>query len=105
MPTRIAILGGGQLARMTASAAFRLGVEVGVVARQAEDSPAMLMATRAWAGEWSNADVLREVSTWAQVVTLENEFVDAGVLRELERQGVKVWPSSHTLGTVQDKLS
>ncbi|MEW5855423.1 MAG: 5-(carboxyamino)imidazole ribonucleotide synthase [Myxococcota bacterium] len=105
MPTRIAILGGGQLARMTAAAAFRLGLEVGVVARQAEDSPATLMATRTWIGDWSTPELLTDVATWAQVVTLENEFVDARVLAELERRGVSVRPSAHTLATVQDKLT
>jgi 5-(carboxyamino)imidazole ribonucleotide synthase len=33
MSYRIAILGGGQLARMSAYAAYRLGFEVGIVAR------------------------------------------------------------------------
>ena len=38
----LAILGGGQLARMTAYAAYRLGLEVGVMARPADDNPACL---------------------------------------------------------------
>ncbi|HMW01460.1 MAG TPA: 5-(carboxyamino)imidazole ribonucleotide synthase, partial [Acidobacteriota bacterium] len=36
MTSRIGILGGGQLARMTAYAAFRLGFQIGILEREAE---------------------------------------------------------------------
>jgi 5-(carboxyamino)imidazole ribonucleotide synthase len=39
------------------------------------------------------------------VITLENEFVDASLLAELERAGHAVWPSSRTLALVQDKFT
>jgi 5-(carboxyamino)imidazole ribonucleotide synthase len=39
------------------------------------------------------------------VVTLENEFVDAAGLATLERAGVPVFPTSATVAIVQDKLS
>jgi len=38
------------------------------------------------------------------VVTLENEFVDADSLAALEKFGHKLWPTSATIRLVQDKL-
>jgi 5-(carboxyamino)imidazole ribonucleotide synthase len=38
------------------------------------------------------------------VITLENEFVDASLLAGLEQAGHTVWPSSKTLALVQDKF-
>ncbi|MCX6883135.1 MAG: 5-(carboxyamino)imidazole ribonucleotide synthase, partial [Verrucomicrobia bacterium] len=38
------------------------------------------------------------------VVTLENEFVDAGLLRQLESEGFSVRPTARSMELVQDKL-
>ena len=38
------------------------------------------------------------------IVTLENEFVDANALARLEQAGHVLYPSSKTIGLVQDKL-
>ena len=40
----------------------------------------------------------------APVVTLENEFVDAGVLEALERRGARVLPAPACVRVVQDKF-
>ena len=47
---------------------------------------------------------LDELATDADVITLENEFVEASLLAELEAKGREVWPSSRTMSLVQDKL-
>jgi 5-(carboxyamino)imidazole ribonucleotide synthase len=104
MRHRIAILGGGQLARMTAYAAFRLGLEVGVVARPADDSPAAKLASERWIGDWEDRAILDQVAQYADVVTLENEFVAPAALAYLEDCGVIACPSSKTLSVVQDKF-
>ncbi|MBX7219919.1 MAG: 5-(carboxyamino)imidazole ribonucleotide synthase [Blastocatellia bacterium] len=103
MTTRIGILGGGQLARMTAYAAFRLGLQIGIVEREPE-SPATHLTSHTWIGDWSDRHLLDEFAKEVQVVTLENEFVDAENLSYLEGLGVPVYPSSKTLATIQDKF-
>jgi 5-(carboxyamino)imidazole ribonucleotide synthase len=100
----LAILGGGQLARMTAYAAYRLGFDVGVVARPEGDSPALKVASHRWVGNCDDGALLAEVARHAHVVTLENEFVAPSVLVELERLGVRAAPSGASLSTVQDKF-
>ncbi|HEU5442108.1 MAG TPA: 5-(carboxyamino)imidazole ribonucleotide synthase [Ktedonobacterales bacterium] len=102
-PARVAILGGGQLARMTAEAASPLGIEVAILERE-PNSPAARVAARALVGDWSDHATLLALAEGALAVTLENEFVDAPALDWLAAQGVPVFPSGRALALVQDKL-
>jgi 5-(carboxyamino)imidazole ribonucleotide synthase len=103
MIERIGILGGGQLAQMLAQAAVSFGMGVVVFEREA-DSPASRLTPHSVVGAWDDVAALERFASLAQLVTLENEFVDAGVLARLESWGLPVFPSSHTLGLIQDKL-
>ncbi|MCL4179759.1 MAG: 5-(carboxyamino)imidazole ribonucleotide synthase [Verrucomicrobia bacterium] len=99
----LGIIGGGQLAKMTACTAAQLGCKVVILERQPE-FPAGSVAARTLIGDWNDPDSLLELAALADVVTLENEFVDAGVLAVLEERGHTLWPSAATLGLIQDKL-
>ena len=101
---RLGIIGGGQLARMTTIAAQQLGCDV-VVLENNRLSPAATFASRSIIGDWNTSEALLRLASQADVVTLENEFVDAALLAELEEAGHSVWPGSHTLALVQDKFS
>jgi 5-(carboxyamino)imidazole ribonucleotide synthase len=100
-----AILGGGQLARMTMQAASRLGIEV-VIAERFADSPAAQLTSRSlvFPNGWDDSTRLDELAHLVSVVTLESEFVDWRVLEALEQRGVSVRPSAACVGVVQDKL-
>ncbi len=100
---RIGIVGGGQLARMTALAALPLGCEVRILEKNPL-SPAAQLTPLAVTGDWSDADTLRSFAEQVDVVTLENEFVDAGALRRLEAAGHRVFPSAACIAVTQDKL-
>lgn len=101
----LGILGGGQLARMTLQAASQLGIDV-VIAERFANSPAARLTNRSivFDGGWDDAAALEEMALAAPIVTLESEFVDASVLRELERRGARVLPGPECVATVQDKL-
>ncbi|MBE0541873.1 MAG: 5-(carboxyamino)imidazole ribonucleotide synthase [Verrucomicrobia bacterium] len=99
----LGIVGGGQLAKMTAQAAAQLGCKVVILERQAE-FPAGSVAARTLLGDWDEPDSLLELAALTDVVTLENEFVDAGALAVLEQNGYALWPSSGTMRLIQDKL-
>ena len=101
-PALLGILGGGQLARMSAEAASRLGVEVAILEKEA-NSPAGRIAAREVVGGWLDFDRLAELAEGTLAVTLENEFVDVAALEWLEARGVAVYPSSRTLALIQDK--
>lgn len=101
-PLTLGILGGGQLALMLARTASQLGMRV-VVLDPSPSCPAGYVAEHV-RGSWADPQTLTDFASKADVITLENEFVEAGKLEPLERLGHTVWPSSGTMRLVQDKL-
>lgn len=102
-PPVLGIVGGGQLARMLAQAAGTLGVRTHVLDRVAAP-PAATVATRQVVGDWNHPADLLAFAGPTDVVTIEHEFVEAGALAVLERQGFSVCPGADVLARVQDKL-
>ncbi|WP_025745893.1 5-(carboxyamino)imidazole ribonucleotide synthase [Kallotenue papyrolyticum] len=100
---RLGILGGGQLARMTLQAAIGLGIDT-VIVSEAPDSPAGRVARREIVGDIGTAPVQAALIDCADVITLENEFIDAAILERLAERGATVLPGGATLRLVQDKL-
>jgi len=103
-PMRLGIIGGGQLARMTAIAALPLGVEV-VVLEKNPNSPAARLSPDCVVGDWADRDTLIKFAERCEVITLENEFVDYAALEVLEQAGHKVFPSSKCIAVTQDKFA
>ena len=103
-PGRLGIIGGGQLARMTAIAALPLGVEV-VVLEQNPFSPAARLSPDSIVGDWSDPETLMKFAELCEVITMENEFVDAKALEVLERAGHKVFPDAACIAVTQDKFA
>lgn len=99
----IGILGGGQLARMTAYAAFRLGLRVHIMEKEA-GSPAGQIAHRESVGRFDDHDALRAFAAGCDVVTLESEFINEEDLAVIERAGTPLFPSSRSVALIQDKL-
>ncbi len=98
----VGIVGGGQLARMMAEVAPRLGVEVTVL-DPTPGAPASDFASQI-VGGFDDRAALRELAHGSDVVTLDIEAVSAAALAVLEESGVRVAPSSRVLGIIQDKL-
>ena len=99
----IGILGGGQLGRMSAMAAARLGYRCHVFAPDA-DSPGMQIAAATTVAAYEDEAALRRFATAVDVVTFEFENVPAATLEALAplapcRPGVEV------LRVCQDRLA
>lgn len=99
---RVGIVGGGQLARMMAEAAPRLGLDITVL-DPTPGAPASEFASQI-VGGFDDRAALRELAHDSDVVTLDIEAVSAAALAVLEESGVRVAPSSKVLGIIQDKL-
>lgn len=99
----LGLIGGGQLAKMTAQAASQFGCDVVVLERN-RHSPATGLASHYLVGDWDNPADLLKLGALVDVVTLENEFVDARALAELEKRGHTLLPTAETMRVVQDKL-
>ena len=97
---RLGILGGGQLCRMTAEAALRLGVRVRILT-DAATGPTDPFAD-VTVGDWTNEAVLRDFAAGCSAVTCESEWAPAGALAAAA-PGVAVWPSPETLAAVRHK--
>ena len=99
----IGILGGGQLGRMSAMAAARLGYRCHVFAPD-PDSPGMQIAAATTVAPYEDEEALRRFAAAVDVVTFEFENVPAETLAALEplapcRPGVEV------LRVCQDRLA
>lgn len=99
----VAVAGGGQLARMMAPAAHRLGLELLVLDPDAECAAAEV-ADALLVGDYADAAALAGLAGRARVVTFEIEQTDVAGLRALLASGCPVAPSPDVLEVVQDKL-
>ncbi len=100
---RIGIVGGGQLAKMTALPAIALGCQI-IILERTENTPSSSLAAEILYGDWDDPVNLLNLADKVDVVSLENEFIDANSLQALEQAGHQLYPSSTTISLVQDKL-
>lgn len=98
----IGILGGGQLGRMMAFAAARLGYRVHIFAPEA-DSIAAEVCSRFTCAEFTDTAALARFAADCAVVTYEFENVPVGPLAALG--DVPLLPHPRALETAQDRLS
>src|SRR5215212_11700356 len=85
----VAMVGGGQLSRMTHQAAIALGQSLRVLATDPTESAA-LVAADVRLGDHRDLAALRALAEGATVVTFDHEHVPTGHLRALEADGVRV---------------
>jgi 5-(carboxyamino)imidazole ribonucleotide synthase len=98
------MVGGGQLARMTAQAAISLDVRLRVLAESADDSAAQV-AAEVVVGDHDDLDTLRAFAAGCDVITFDHEHVPTAHLATLEAEGVAVRPGSDALLHAQDKVA
>lgn len=101
--TTIGILGGGQLARMSAFQAIRMGFDVAILEKE-KDSPAGSLTKKEFVGWVDNNEILNNFIEASDIITLENEFIDFNYLSLIENSGKKVVPSPKTISLIQDKF-
>ena len=99
----IGILGGGQLGRMLATAAARLGFDAAVLDPE-PDCPASRVCARHIQAPYEDPKALQALAGLCGVVTVEFENVPAGALEILIAQGVPVAPGPRALSTAQDRV-
>lgn len=96
------MVGGGQLARMSAEAATALGVGFRVLAERPEDPAAQVVADTRFGRHDDRAAVLA-FADGCDVVTFDHEHVPPAILEELENRGIAVRPGPAALFHAQDK--
>jgi 5-(carboxyamino)imidazole ribonucleotide synthase len=100
----VGMVGGGQLARMTAAAAVGLGATFRVLAESLTDSAALVTRNVALGSHLSLPDI-SAFAAECDVITFDHEHVPGDILADLESAGVLVRPGSGALRYTQDKLA
>ena len=99
----VAMVGGGQLARMTHQAAIPLGQTLRVLAVSPDD-PAAQVSPDVVIGSHTDLDALRRAAAGATALTFDHEHVPTDLLHTLVAEGVAVLPPPEALVCAQDKL-
>ena len=98
----LAVIGGGQLARMMAQPAIALGLPLRLLA-EAEGVSAAQVIPDHLVGDYTDLDTLLKVTDGCRVVTFDHEHVPTEHLHALEDAGIAVRPGPEALVHAQDK--
>jgi phosphoribosylaminoimidazole carboxylase len=102
---KVGVLGGGQLGRMMAEAAARMGVKMTCLDPLGTASPTGMVCGSAVTGAFTDPAKIRELAEMVDVLTVEIEHVDAEGLAKVEKEaGAVIHPSPSTIALIQDKL-
>lgn len=102
-PAKIGIVGGGQLGKMMAAEAKRMGYYV-VVLDPTPASPASQVVDHQIIAPFSDQQAIRKLALQTDVITYEFEHINADILCELEDEGYNVCPSGTTLKKIKNKF-
>lgn len=99
----VGVIGAGQLARMSVAPAAALGINLLLLANDAQDSGAQI--TNHVVGDYKDLETVRAFARECDVITFEHELIPLSIIKTLEADGVVVRPSSASFIYSQDKAA
>lgn len=99
---KLGILGGGQLGKMLLYETRKYDIHTNVLDPSPE-APCKISANNFEVGDLMDYQTVLEFGRKADVLTFEIESVNIEALKQLEKEGIKVYPSSNTLKKIQNK--
>ena len=99
---KLGILGGGQLGKMLLYNTRKFDIYTCVL-EASNDAPCKIACNEFHLGSLLDYNAVYNFGKQVDVLTIEIENVNVDALEDLEKDGVKVYPSSKTLRTVQNK--
>ncbi|MDO1499766.1 5-(carboxyamino)imidazole ribonucleotide synthase [Winogradskyella maritima] len=100
----LGILGGGQLGKMMLYTTRKFDIKTKVI-DPSESAPSRLACDDFETGDLMDFDTVVNFGRTVDVLTFEIENVNVDALETLEDEGIKVFPSSKTLRTIQNKAT
>lgn len=100
----LGILGGGQLGKMLLTETRKFDIATKVM-DAAADAPARFATNEFVRGDLLDYDSVYHFGKGVDVLTFEIENVNVAALEQLEREGVKVYPTPQSLKIIQNKAS
>jgi len=101
---KLGILGGGQLGKMLLTETRKFDIYTCVL-DPSEEAPSKIACNEFTQGDLMDYDTVVNFGKNVDVLTIEIENVNVNALETLEKKGVKVFPSSKTLKTIQNKAT
>lgn len=99
---KVGVLGGGQLGRMLFQASLDLDIHLYFM-DPAINAPCSRVSTHFEQGSLSDFDAVYNFGKDKDVLTIEIEHVNTEALKQLEKEGVLVFPQPHIIELIQDK--
>lgn len=101
---KLGILGGGQLGKMLLNDTRKFDIYTCVL-DASNEAPCKIASNEFHLGDLMDYDSVYNFGKEVDVLTIEIENVNVIALETLEKEGVKVFPSSKTLRTIQNKAT
>ncbi|MBU2949516.1 5-(carboxyamino)imidazole ribonucleotide synthase [Tamlana agarivorans] len=101
---KLGILGGGQLGKMLLYNTRKFDIYTAVL-ESSDEAPCKIACDHFQLGDLMDYDAVYNFGKQVDVLTFEIENVNVDALEALEKEGVKVYPSSKTLRTIQNKAT
>jgi 5-(carboxyamino)imidazole ribonucleotide synthase len=99
---KLGILGGGQLGKMLLNDTRKFDIYTCVL-DSSNEAPCKIASNEFYQGDLMDFETVYNFGKKVNVLTIEIENVNVDALEKLENEGVKVYPSSKTLGIIQNK--
>ncbi len=101
----IGFLGAGQLAKMSAIEAYRLGIQVAAYTDRSSHEPMHYMSPMVINGSFEDVKAMTEFAQKCDVLTLENEFIESSVLEQVQiNSGKPIYPSPEGFAKIENKI-
>ncbi|WP_136480194.1 5-(carboxyamino)imidazole ribonucleotide synthase [Cognatitamlana onchidii] len=101
---KLGILGGGQLGKMLLYNTRKFDIYTTVL-DASNEAPSKLACNEFHLGNLMDYDAVYNFGKQVDILTIEIENVNVDALEALEKEGVKVYPASNTLRTIQNKAT
>ncbi len=99
---KIGILGGGQLGKMLYQAGSKMSLDISIM-ENTLDCPASFVCPKISIGNITRYDDVMNFGKDKDILTIEIENVNVDALIELEKIGIKIYPSPSSLNIIKDK--
>ncbi len=99
---KLGILGGGQLGKMLLNDTRKFDIYTCVL-DVSDEAPCKIASNEFYKGDLMDFETVYNFGKKVDVLTIEIENINVDALEKLEHEGVKVYPSSKTLGIIQNK--
>lgn len=99
---KLGILGGGQLGKMLLYDTRKFDIYTCIL-EASNEAPCKIACDEFHLGDLMNYEDVYNFGKQVDVLTIEIENVNVDALEDLEKEGIKVYPASKTLRTIQNK--